>query len=152
MREAYLFMVSELTRKIILLVSAVLVLLVACMAILYFSNILNSPHPSEIAENWGCQYPNLCLNYVKSDNNEWVFSEALVWDDETIDISIGFGKGVYCVYPADSSSYIDRLFCGTWKYKRGNLVLKIEEDFIFNNQYSEIILFPITTEEQFKKL
>ena len=99
-------------------------------------------YPSDIAAQWTSETPHLALTYSVNSNGEIVTHEELEFENELIAVDILFGLGDYCVYPINSSAYKDRLFSGRWKYRKGNLVLIIKEDFIFENQYSEIVLAP----------
>lgn len=99
-------------------------------------------YPFQKEECWYSEEPIMTLQYTKNDDDTWIFSEKLIWEGNTKEISIGMQGSYYCVYPADSNDYEDRLFCGRWKYREGNLVLIIEEDFIFGGAYSEIVLAP----------
>ena len=100
-------------------------------------------YPFQIAGKWYSEDPQISLSYHKNSNAMWSFNHTLIWEHEELQITIGMQSSYYCVYPADSNHYDDRLFSGSWKYRNGNLVLKVEEDFIFDGEYSRIILKPL---------
>lgn len=99
-------------------------------------------YPFQKAEYWYSEDPQISLHYARDSDGYWHDSEMLIFEDEEIEISVAMHVDYYCVYPADSSHYDDRLFSGRWGYRGKNLVLKIEEDFLFNGAYSKIILQP----------
>lgn len=99
-------------------------------------------YPFQKAESWSSADPAISLHYTQNEDNTWTFAEELRWNNDTIEIDVAMQSDAYCVYPADSSHYDDRLFSGHWKYRKGNLVLIIEEDFLFDGAYSEIVLVP----------
>ena len=101
-------------------------------------------YPFQIADNWKCSSPEFSLSYSTGADNQKQENEQLIWNGQTIDVDVMFGLGDYCVYPIDSVDYGDRLLTGTWKYRAGDLVLIIKEDFIFGNQYKELVFSPIS--------
>lgn len=98
--------------------------------------------PYNVSENWISEDPYFLLCYSRDTDGILIQDEQLELDGELINVDLMFGRGVYCVYPQDSNNYDERLLSGTWKYRNGDLVLEIEEDFVFSNQYSELILIP----------
>ena len=90
-----------------------------------------------------CLTPKISLIYPEHDGNGATKYETIEWENEILSIDIMFGLGDYCVYPVDSVAYEDRLFNGTWKYRNGNLILLIEEDFLFDNKFSELVFSPV---------
>lgn len=110
--------------------------------VLYGCDPRSNQYPFQKAEYWSSNNPSISLCYTKNNDDTWTFREQLIWNNNTMGIQIAMQSDSYCVYPADSNHYDDRLFSGKWKYRKGNLVLIIEEDFIFDNQYPEIVLIP----------
>ena len=90
--------------------------------------------------------PMISLEYTHNEDGTWTFCEELYWNDELIAIAVAMQSDYFCVYPFTNSNvthHEDRLFSGTWKYRQGNLILMIEEDYIFDGQYSQIVISPI---------
>lgn len=114
--------------------------------VLWLSNSDNRNYPYLVEGRWVCTEPYFSLLYNKEETGKINRSEIIKWDNQVIEVEIGFLMKEYCVYPEGSSSYDDRLLSGTWKYRDGNLVFFIFEDFIFNEQYSELIFAPIKLE------
>lgn len=103
-------------------------------------------YPFQKSERWYSEDPQISLCYTKNSDGAWSFYHILVLENDELEISIGMQSSYYCVYPADSMHHDDRLFSGSWNYRNGNLVLIVEEDFIFDGKYSKIILKPIEGE------
>ena len=101
-------------------------------------------YPFQKAEYWESYDPPITLRYAQNDDHTWSSLEELHWKGDFIKIDMARQSDYFCVYPAESSNHGDRLFAGSWKYRKGNLVLIIKEDFIFGNQYSEIVLVPVS--------
>lgn len=99
-------------------------------------------YPFHKAEYWISEDPQISLCYTKNTDGTWYPDHTLIWENEEKEISIGMQADYYCVYPADSNHHDDRLFSGNWRYRGKDLVLTIEEDFIFDGTYSKIILRP----------
>ena len=104
----------------------------------------SNQYPFQKAEQWLSHDPQIILSYTQNDDQTWSFHEEVYWNGDIIEIEIAMQSDIFCVYPVDSNHYDDRLFSGTWKYRKDALVLVVEEDFLFNNQYSEIILIPVS--------
>lgn len=103
-------------------------------------------YPHDLGTEWICNDPYFSLKYTEDANGILVQTEQLEWEGETIAVDVGFISTTYCVYPEHSNHYEDRLFSGTWSYRNKVLILSIDEDFIFDNQYSELI-FSLTCSE-----
>ena len=98
---------------------------------------------------WQCEDPRFSLAYSRDEKGFLVQHEELEWNNETMLVDVCFVHGVrkYEVYLDSPSPYVrheDRLFSGTWKYRRGDLVLIIEDDFLFDNRYSELVFSPVS--------
>ena len=105
-------------------------------------------YPHQKAERWVSEDPMISLEYTHNEDGTWTFCEELYWNDELIAIEVAMQSDYFCVYPIDSTNpdvihHEDRLFSGTWRYRQGNLILMIEEDYIFDGQYSQIVITPI---------
>ena len=91
----------------------------------------------------------MSLNYSQREDGTWDIYETLFYDGEVKEILLDMHSSDYWVFPAPSGNityHDDMLFSGSWKYRNGNLVLIVEEDFIFDGKYSKIILKPIEGE------
>lgn len=111
---------------------------------LWRSNSASRNYPFHVASMWQCDDPHFSIVYSREENGILTSYEELEWNNETMQVEICFLMRDYDVYPATSSAYEDRLFSGTWKYRHGDFVLLIEEDFLFNNTYSELVFSPVT--------
>lgn len=92
-------------------------------------------YPRYKGSEWVCDDPYFTISYADNPMGDVI----LVWNNETIAADLVFSLGTYCVFPANSSHYDDRLFNGTWNYRKGDLVLFIREDLIFDGQYTELV-------------
>lgn len=102
-------------------------------------------YPFYIASVWHSDNPTFTLTYTYDENGVLISSEILEWNQEVMHVEVCFLMREYCVYPKNSSAYEDRLFSGTWRYQDGNLVFFIEEDFLFGNQFSELVFSSMST-------
>ena len=125
------------------LMRCLIVFVVVSMLLFSGCDPRSGKYPFQKAEKWHGDDPQISLCYTKDSNGIWSFYHTLILENEELEISIGMQASYYCVYPASSSHHDDRLFSGHWKYRNGNLVLFIEEDFVFDGKYSKIILKPI---------
>ena len=147
----YVFMDSEWTlkrkrKRCILIVITVVIALFLWSYWDYCAGSRNYPY--HVAPMWQCDDPYFLLVYTREENGALTCHEALEWNNETNVVDVGFLMREYDVYPAETSAYADRLFSGTWKYRKGNLVLMIEEDFLFDYQYSELVFSPVSADSQ----
>lgn len=103
-------------------------------------------YPYSTADHWTCKDPYITINYIRNENGTFTEESSLEWNGETIDIDIDFGHGNFVVHPNGNYSFEERLFDGTCKFRNGNVILVIDDDFIFDYQFSEIVLSPVETE------
>lgn len=122
------------------------ILIPPILAAIFFSiasvSMLFIEYPWERGSHWVCEDPDFTLSYSVNSLGSMVSEEILIWEGREIRVDLAMGQGYYAVFPKYSNHYDDRLLTGTWKFKRGNLVLRIEEDFIFDNQYKELVFHP----------
>ena len=88
---------------------------------------------------WICDDPRFVIQYTKgadSRMNEHIFFE---WDGEVIEADLSFRAQIYVASPIGSTLHDDRFFGGEWEYRNGDLVLIIQEDFIFDGKYKELV-------------
>lgn len=102
-------------------------------------------YPFQVSSEWRCDTIEFSLSYSTDVSGNKQENEVLIWGNETFPVNIAFGLGDFCVFPDGSVKYDERLFSGTWKYEGSKLVLEIEEDFLFNNQFSELSFTPLQT-------
>lgn len=91
---------------------------------------------------WVCTSPSISLTYSRADNGTMEQIEILEMDGTVTEIDLLFQSNFYVAYPAGSTNHNDRLFGGSWCYRNGNLILDIEEDFIFDHQFDELEFVP----------
>ena len=98
--------------------------------------------PYRISSTWISTDPSFMIHYSQDEKRIIKQSEQLIWNEVEQEVDVCFSKNTYCVYPEDNNHYSDRLFCGTWKYRGNNLILMIDEDYLFEGKYKEIIFKP----------
>ena len=106
---------------------------------LFRINQVRSQYPYERGAEWICSEPAFTLSYGKDSRGVLTQSEVLQYKDTVLKVDIGFQGNQYCVYPEGAADYSSRLFRGTWKYRRGDLVLIIKEDYLFGGKYTELV-------------
>ena len=86
---------------------------------------------------WICENPSFSLDYsvdYADDSKETIDLQGSITD-----VDVLYNADYFCVYPDGNNYHDSRLLSGTWCYRDGCLVFQIEEDFIFHNQFSEVI-------------
>ena len=114
------------------------------LSILLGCNRRSGRYPYDLASKWLCNELPFTLSYSLDDNGMLFQSEILEWNGQSLAVDLAFSLNTYCVYPESSHHHDDRLFSGTWKYRDGNLVLTLTEDFIFDQKYAELTFLPTT--------
>ena len=135
-------MAYELIHKqIVKVMCIILIILALCGCDRYAGK-----YPYEKADHWICEEPYIEIKYTRSGNGTFIEESILEWNGEIIKVDIDFGYGNFVVQPDGNYSYEARLFDGICKFRNGNVILVIEDDFIFNNQFAELVLIPVEIE------
>ena len=137
-------MVYELIRNKSRYITVLCISFLACMVMFCGCDPRSGKYPHQRSEQWYSDEPQMSLCYSKAEDGTWELFETLFYDSENREIDLAMHSSYYCVYPADSNHHDDRLFSGNWKYRKGDLVLIVEEDFIFGGKHSEIVLSPVS--------
>lgn len=95
-------------------------------------------YPFQVSSEWRCDTIECSLSYSTDEDGNEQEDEVLIWENEMLHVNIAFGVGDFCVFPEGSVKYDERLFSGTWNYEGEKLVLRIEEDYLFNYQFSTL--------------
>lgn len=122
--------------------AAICVFLLLCTLLFSGCNPRSGKYPFERGSQWYSEKPQMSLNYSQREDGTWDIYETLFYDGEVKEILLDMHSSAFWVYPADSNYHDDRLFSGRWRYRKGDLVLIVEEDFVFGGEYSEIVLSP----------
>lgn len=119
-------------------------ILAVCILILFTAcDPKAGKYPYSEDSEWICTDPYFVLSYSRISQGGFVEIEYLEWEDTTIAVDVKYQSSGFWVYPKGSNVYDERLLSGTWKYRKGNLVFFIDEDFVFNNQFSELVFTPV---------
>ena len=103
-------------------------------------------YPYDRASYWYCSEPEFSIECSTNEFGVLVDSAVLNWGNEEILVDVDFQTSLFWVLPANSEKYDDRLLSGSWEYKKDNLVLFIDEDFLFEGQYSKLVFSPISSD------
>ena len=103
-------------------------------------------YPYRTGLEWVCSDPNFTISYIYKPNGTFTQEAFLEADGEMMAVEVCFQSIIFEVYPRNSNHFSDRFFTGEWKYRGGNLVLKIDEDFIFDHQYKEFVFSPVNAD------
>ena len=93
-------------------------------------------YPHQKASVWICEDP----YFVFSTQEDY-----FVWEGEKYEVHIMMKASYFSVYRASENFVISDeylLFHGRWRYKKGNMVVKITEDHIFDGAYKKLIFVP----------
>lgn len=93
-------------------------------------------YPHQKASVWICEDP----YFVFSTQEDY-----FVWEGEKYEVHIMMKASYFSVYRASENFVISDeylLFHGRWRYKKGNMVVKITEDHIFDGAYEKLIFVP----------
>ena len=101
-------------------------------------------YPFLTEAKWECADPKISLEFTKSATGAISERHTLEWNGMVLYIDLNFRANLFVVNPSTSTHYDSRLFTGTWKYQNEYLVLTIEEDFIFDHAYNELVFSKIT--------
>lgn len=104
-------------------------------------------YPYSTESTWVCSDPKIVLEYSRSARGELIDHCTIEWGNTLLDIELHFRSTLFEAGPAGYTKYEDRLFSGTWKYRNGNLVLMLDEDFLFDNAYKELVFVKVNTTE-----
>lgn len=120
-------------------------IMTVCLIIipLLFSSCAFDPmanrYPYDLSGEWVSEDPYFTLSYSWNDDGTLDWLEVVEWEGKQIKVELCMQAAMYYVLPFASNKYDEKLFRGTWEYRDGGLVLYIEEDFLFDNQFSEIV-------------
>ena len=97
-------------------------------------------YPSKRASDWVCEDPHFEIHF-----GDGADEDHLVWEGEKIPVITGLRANGFNVFlKTDPQQPLDKcvLLRGTWKYEKGNMVVRIEEDNIFDGAYTELVFVP----------
>lgn len=98
--------------------------------------------PYDLCDTWVCENPRFSIVYSRDEAGWGLCDASMEWKDEVIDVEVNFSTSQFVVGPKSDPLYDNRLLSGSWEYEDGNLVLYIEEDFIFDNTVDKLVFVP----------
>lgn len=88
--------------------------------------------------------PYMITTFKRTENGTGSRETYLEIDGDICRVELHYRSTIFVVQMLDPLSLdAEVLLSGTWKEKNGNLILYIEEDYIFDNQYEMIVLKPV---------
>lgn len=128
------------TNKFKLLSSLLTLLILLCGCDGQFGN-----YPYDKALYWRCSNPEFSIEWFTNEYGLVAENKSVInLDNRELTVYIDFHSIFFDVLPYGSYHYDDRLLTGKWKYRNGDLVLIVKEDFIFNNEYTELVFSPVS--------
>ena len=124
-----------------------IVLIVAVSLLFSACDPYANSHPYLTESTWVCSDPKITLEYTKGRTGMMTELCTIEWNDMSLEFDLYFRSTLFEAGPAGYTKYEDRLFSGTWKYRDGNLVLMLDEDFLFDNAYKELVFVKVNTTE-----
>lgn len=97
-------------------------------------------YPREKASLWICEDPHFEINYAGDASETY-----LEWEGEKYVVALGLHASSFDVFLRSDDNVLHHeniLLRGSWRYKKGNVVVKITEDNIFNGAYKELVFVP----------
>lgn len=99
-------------------------------------------YPREKASLWVCEDPHFEMSYVSGSQVSYIEWEGKKYE---VHVLLGMTANTFTVYPQSDDGVLrteNILLHGIWKYKEENMVVKIEEDNIFDGAYKKLIFVP----------
>lgn len=91
-----------------------------------------------------CDDPYMITTYKDTENGVGIRETYLEIDGDICRVELHYRSTIFVVQMLDPLSLdAEVLLSGTWKEKDGNLILYIDDDYIFDNQYEKIVLKPV---------
>lgn len=98
-------------------------------------------YPQEKATHWVCEEPHFEIHFAGEASEYFLECRG-----EKIRVFVGIRADYFDVFlqrnPEDPLEQENILLRGTWKYVKGKMVVRIDEDNIFNGAYSELVFVP----------
>jgi len=130
------------TKKVLGICAIVVGSICAAFCLLILSMIGGSDYrtyPHQKATVWTCEDPYFVIQF------EGVKPSYIEWEGEKYEVYVRMHVHYFSVYRASENFVISDeylLFHGRWRYKKGNMVVKITEDNIFDGAYKELVFVP----------
>ena len=104
-------------------------------------------YPWYHADQWYCAEIDMTIEYVTDHNRNLVdrLPSILRVNGKTYDVEVCFyygGGGLSFLIDENKDNIAESILEGDWKYRRGNLVIQIREESIFDGQYAELVFVP----------
>lgn len=98
--------------------------------------------PYDLCDTWVCENPRFSIVYSRDGAGWGICDASMEWEDEVIDVEVNFSTSQFIVRTEDDPEHAVELLSGSWEYEDGDLVLYIEEDFIFDGAFDKLVFVP----------
>ena len=104
-------------------------------------------YPWYRANQWYCADIDMTLEYITDTDRNLIerLPSILRVIGQLYQVEVGFyygGAGVSFLTDENEDDIGESILEGEWKYRRGNLVIQILEESIFDGQYAELVFVP----------
>ena len=104
-------------------------------------------YPRYVSDCWYCSEINFtfCYEYYEDGRMKSLSSYPLNHNGETLNVTIDFISDYWYLQLDNFDDLItmdEQLLNGSWRYNKGNLVLRIIEDNLFDGKYQELVFIP----------
>lgn len=130
---------SELTKWLPKVIKLSAVIAFCFILVSLSQNFRWAKYPYETESTWVCTDPNITISNHFDEHHIPNPDATVIWNGQTIKIKVGFQSVLFEVFEADENIGTNYLFKGTWHYRFGKLVFKIEKDKFFDGQYKELV-------------
>lgn len=122
------------------------IVIIACMLCgCYGLNNSGKQYPWTRAECWYCKEIVMTIRFSvdeSGDITEAPYSQLAI-GGMICEVGIGFqGNGIGFLLDLDGDGIAERILDGTWSYRGENMVIQVNEESIFSEQYKELIFMP----------
>lgn len=122
---------------------ALLVIVILIITFLFISlSGCTITYPFEKGSRWVCMEPYFILEYRYEDGRLLEDRAFLEINGLIQPVIVGFQGDFFLVAPVNSIEDKDRFLTGSYHYRGGQLVFSIDEDFVFDGAYKEIVFSP----------
>ncbi|MBQ3505019.1 MAG: hypothetical protein IJA75_10020 [Oscillospiraceae bacterium] len=134
-------------KRLITFILSLALILGACLLAARHNHIIgHRTFPWHLAGKWYCEEIDMTLEYIVHNEGYLIDSpnSILVVSDHQYEVFVGFyGTNLVSFQIKEGEDTVqERGLRGVWNYRFGKLVIRILEDSIWDEQYSELVFVP----------
>lgn len=102
-------------------------------------------YPFDRASEWNCEEIDFEIQFIYNDSGQLLAEQnsGLCWNNETLEVSVGFHVDYFIVnIDGDQDVITEPLLKGTWKYQDNKMIFYISEDYLLDGAYSKLTFVP----------